>query len=63
MASGVPVKVTVACPFSQTLLKLLAIVTTGNGNTVIKTLPVCGLVQLGEPDVAALTIGNVASAK
>ena len=53
VAFGVPVNVTVADPFGQTVV-LLAIATVGGGITVITIDPVNGRVQAGEPDETIL---------
>jgi hypothetical protein len=58
IAFGVPVKVTVAlCP--EQIVWFEAIVTVGDGITVITTIPVCGCVQPGSPVEVALTSAKV----
>ncbi|RYD94101.1 MAG: hypothetical protein EOP50_10050, partial [Sphingobacteriales bacterium] len=54
VAFGVPVKVTVADPFGQTLA-LLLMVTVGGGITVIVIEPETGAVQLVGPAEVMLT--------
>ena len=61
MAFGVPVKVTVAVEPEQTVA-FDAMLTVGNGTTVIVTAPVWGCTQLGVPEVAALTKAKVVEA-
>ena len=56
VALGVPVKVTVAFAPEQIVVALDVAVTVGGGTTVIVTEPVCGWLQLGVPEVVALTI-------
>jgi hypothetical protein len=56
VAFGVPVKVKVVVPFSQIVLGLAVTLAVGNGKTVIGMLLVCGLIQLGVPELVTLTI-------
>jgi hypothetical protein len=56
VAFGVPVKVKVVVPFSQIVLGLAVTLAVGNGKTVIGILLVCGLIQLGVPELATLTM-------
>jgi hypothetical protein len=53
---GVPVNVKVVVPFSQIVVGFAVTLAVGNGKTVIGILLVCGLIQLGVPELATLTI-------
>jgi hypothetical protein len=56
VAFGVPVKVKVVVPFSQIVVGLAVTLAVGKGKTVIGMLLVCGLIQLGVPELVTLTI-------
>ena len=56
VAFGVPVKVNVALLLAQMVVGLTDKLAVGNGNTVSVVLLVCGLIQLGVPALATLTM-------
>ena len=56
MAFGVPVKVNVALLLAQMVVGLTDTLAVGSGNIVSVVLLVCGLVQLGVPELATLTM-------
>ena len=53
---GVPVNVNVAVSFSQVKAGFAVTVAVGNGKTVMVIVLGCGLIQLGVPELATLTI-------
>ena len=56
VAFGVPVKVNVALLLAQIVVGLTATLAVGSDNTLSVALLVCGLIQLGVPALATLTM-------